>query len=267
MRIPRTNHISALLPGGGVLVAGGFSSFLTGTSELYDPATETWTATGFLSAGRQFALVSVLHDGKVLIAGGGTFGTDTVPLTELFDPETNMWSSPGPLHEGRIFHTMTLLSNGKVLVVGGVGSGGTLRTAELYDPATGQWRLTGQLATERLFHTATLLSDGRVLVSGGSSSFDTHDETSLDSAELYDPVTELWIPAGRMSLPRGGHVGVTRRSCYLTANSCWQAAVMEKICFTVPTFITQSPEPGLPDLSFTFPVSVIPRLCSTTDGS
>jgi hypothetical protein len=158
---------------------------------------------------RQFPLALVLPDGKVLMAGGGIFQLEMVALAELYDPATGTWNAAGTLHDGRIFHTMTLLSNGKVLVVGGVGTGGVLQSAELYDPATRQWRRTGELATKRLFHTATLLPNGKVLVAGGSSEFDTHDETSLNSAELYDPVTEQWLPAGHMSLPRGGHAALT----------------------------------------------------------
>jgi len=44
---------------------------------------------------------------------------------------------------------------------------------------------TGSLATGRVYHAQTLLPNGKVLVTGGVG----NGNTSLSSAELYDPVT------------------------------------------------------------------------------
>lgn len=52
----------------------------------------------------------------------------------------------------------------------------------------------------RAGQTATLLPDGRVLVTGGHWDF-----TALRSAELYDPSTASFAPAGRMNVPRQSH--------------------------------------------------------------
>jgi hypothetical protein len=51
---------------------------------------------------------------------------------------------------------------------------------------------------------AVLLPDGRVLVPGG---YIAH-ETATPSADLYDPETGTWAPAGFMSNPRTGHVAI-----------------------------------------------------------
>ncbi len=52
----------------------------------------------------------------------------------------------------------------------------------------------------RAEHTATLLSDGKVLVAGGLGY-----TGMLDSAELYDPTTNRWAPAGTMPVNVYGH--------------------------------------------------------------
>ena len=49
-------------------------------------------------------------------------------------------------------------------------------------------------------HTATLLNDGRVLVIGGHG---VHGIRA--TAELFDPSTGIWSPAGRMARPRARH--------------------------------------------------------------
>jgi len=117
------------------------------------------------------------------------------------------WSFTGSLNIGRYNHTATLLSDGKVLVAGGNGfSGGhnrILDSAELYDPVTEKWNATGRLNVPRTGHTATLLKHGRVLITGG---FDGRDlDSTLNSAELYDPVTGTWSITGSLNAPRIYH--------------------------------------------------------------
>ncbi len=57
------------------------------------------------------------------------------------------------------------------------------------------------MSTKRAAHTATLLDDGKVLVVGGFVA----GGRSLSSAELFDPATNRFTPAGAMTVPRAGH--------------------------------------------------------------
>lgn len=57
------------------------------------------------------------------------------------------------------------------------------------------------LITARYDHTATLLNDGTVLVAGGYGA----SSNALNTAEIYDPVTTLWTPAGNMGVARRDH--------------------------------------------------------------
>jgi hypothetical protein len=56
------------------------------------------------------------------------------------------------------------------------------------------------MATQRAAHTATLLPDGKVLVAGGFTG-----GGSLASAEVFDPATSTFAPAGNMNASRAGH--------------------------------------------------------------
>ncbi|HMP82275.1 MAG TPA: kelch repeat-containing protein, partial [Verrucomicrobiota bacterium] len=183
----RASHTATLLPNGKVLVAGGSSQsdiynvFFPTSTELYDPATGSWSASGNLNLGLASHTATLLSDGKVLVAGGyGIYSTSRD--AESYDPATGSWSDAGGLATSREYHTATLLPNGKVLLTGGRGYSGVLDSAELYDPASGSSSLTDSLATTREFHTATLLLNGKVLIAGGNNL-----DNSLASAELFNP--------------------------------------------------------------------------------
>jgi len=137
-------------------------------------------------------------------------------VTSVQAQQPGVWSATGSLGTARSYgHTATLLANGKVLVVGGPdGSSPCCRqlgNAELYDPATGQWSATGSLSTPRVGHIAVRLANGKVLVAGGGTSYlpviginYTYNNAEI-SAEIYDPDSAAWSPAGNLSVARMSH--------------------------------------------------------------
>jgi len=208
----RYYHSATTLPGGKVLVAGGtFSAtgstftFLAST-ELYDPATGTWSSAGTLTPARAYHASTLLQDGRVLLTGG--CDVDNLGPSELYDPVTNTWSSAGDgTPTRRLHHTATLLQDGKVLAVGGLGGqhDETLASTEIFDPGTHAWTSAGNLTTGRSFHTATLLPNGKVLIAGGTTNVALLSTGPTATAELYDPGTNTWHDAPPMTTARNGH--------------------------------------------------------------
>ena len=177
----RNNDTATLLPNGKVLISGGFSTAALTTAELYDPTTETFSATGSMSVARVSHTATLLNagpnSGKVLIAGGASISA----VAELYDPGTGNFSSSGALAAERGGHTATPLNDGTVLVAGGTDfSGNILAACELFDATSMTFAGTGSLQTPREANTATLLKDGTVLVTGGLSPTGV-----LATAELY----------------------------------------------------------------------------------
>ncbi len=165
-----------------VLVAGGNDETDTPVSstELYDPASGTWTTNLDMLSMRAQQTATLLPNGNVLMAGGYD-GTNGVALTELyFAPpiiSPGMWTLTGSLTNALSLHTATLLPNGKVLVTGGslTSNNNASATAQLYNPANGTWTGTNALGKARYAHTATLLPNGEVLVAGGTTNqYDSH---------------------------------------------------------------------------------------------
>lgn len=196
----RFSPSATLLSNGEVLVAGGSGNGVTlSSSELYNPVSKTFSATGSMSTPRGALTATLLPNGKVLIVGGisGQAGGGFLSSAELYDPSTRIFTITGTMNVARSGHSATLLPNDKVLIVGGGLSGQT--SAELYDPATGIFTLTGGMNSFRVGHTATLLPNGKVLVAGCTGG------DGSNTAELYDPLTGIFSPTGNMNAARGYH--------------------------------------------------------------
>lgn len=184
LHVDRDGHTATLLPNEKVLIAGGLQTTTPGygnclnSTELFDPASQTFALGPTMSVTRCGHRATLLPTGKVLIVGGSGASA------ELYDPVGNTFTSTGAMTVRRGDPTATLLLNGQVLVAGGytaVGPG-TTNSAELYDPATGTFTATASMWVARQEHTATLLPGGRVLVAGG-----TDGTTDLSSAEIFTP--------------------------------------------------------------------------------
>ena len=163
-----------------------------------------WSVIASMSGARNGHTATLLADGKVLVAGGGTASA------ELYDPSTGAWTATGNMIQARAGHTATLLLDGRVLVTGGhSGDGGYPpsdrdRSAELYAPATGTWTATGAMSLPHYGGTATLLLDGTVLLAGGDSRVGNSSGEG-NSAELYHPARGTWSDAGGMIEKRVHH--------------------------------------------------------------
>lgn len=140
----RTFHSATRLANGKVLIAGGVvglwtdNSFRTADAALFDPLTNSFTATGQMRRGRSDHVATLLSNGNVLITGGitGPFYDKTyTPTAEMYDIHSGTFSDVGDMTTTRDHYTATLLSNGKVLLAGGLVDETCLRSAELYAPA------------------------------------------------------------------------------------------------------------------------------------
>ena len=202
LAVPRTGHTATALSDGRILITGGRDGDgnLVAASEIFDPETQTSSASATLNTARVDHSATVLADGRVLVAGG-TGDSGPLSSAEIFDP-----ANPGagfqvvasPMTSARTRHTATLLNNGTVLIAGGETGG----TAEIFDPTTRSFTPTlWNLHVARNGHTATLFTDDSVLLAGGNTA----------SMELFTPARS------KIHARRGNDVSCAHRSLGIRA--------------------------------------------------
>ena len=218
MAWPREFHTLTALPDGRVLASGGFAvgghdEGIWRSAELYDPHTDSWTATTPLSTRRASHTATLLDDGRVLVVGGrgGAVGEERVLATaELFDPVAGTWSPAAPPGHARAGHAAALLGDGTVVVISGEDADGdVVAEGEVYDPAADAWRELRPV--EHPTRAAELARYGvaplaRALVLGGVLSVDGQ-ELELTRAAHIGPGQTSWSPVFPSShTARSGHV-------------------------------------------------------------
>jgi len=99
--------------------------------QRYDPASKAWGEPAQMAQGRVRAQITLLPDGRVLVAGGvpltstpvdGGYSVTEGPAiatSELYDPKTNTWTPGLSLHSARQGGQAMTLVDGSVVVFGG----------------------------------------------------------------------------------------------------------------------------------------------------
>ena len=167
-------------------------------------ASSTWASSnpnviGVSSAGLATAVAT--GNTTITATSGSMNGTAALVVTT--------GTTQANLNTSRYQHSSTILNNGQILVAGGVncptpGSCTYLNSAELYNPATNTFTTTGPMATARSA-PAVLLNSGKVFIAGGYTCDGSGNCSSLDSAEIYDPIAGTFSSAGTMGMARSGH--------------------------------------------------------------
>ncbi len=116
-----------VLLSGGVLVPDLLNVANTAAianADLYNPATNTWTATT-MSQARTAHSATRLPNGTVMVCGGSQgllTALVTIDAVASFNPTTNAWTDLAPLTAPRAGHSAAVLPDGMLVLLGGGGT-------------------------------------------------------------------------------------------------------------------------------------------------
>ena len=162
--------VSAMIAGK-LYVAGGYR--MGGAVDLvdvYDPATDTWTALAALPATRDHACGGAI-DGELIVAGGRTSQNAPLPDVWSFAPGTNTWTARPPMPTGRGGTGCGVIA-GALYVTGGEGNSaapsGVFPQVEAFTPATNTWQQLAEMPEPR-HGVGGAVWDGALYLCGGAN--------------------------------------------------------------------------------------------------
>ena len=180
-------------------------------SEIYDPASGTWTsAVPPIPVGSAGYQAVKLPAGQVLAMGGGKpSDTPMYPFVQRYDPGSNSVTPMVDLIWARRDLVATVLLDGRVLAAGGTDSGFSTSVAEVYDAAggpNGVTQATFPMNEARRNAVGSLLPSGDVLVTGGVQTQPGAPPVSHSvTGEVWNAATGHWSVVGSMSTARVAH--------------------------------------------------------------
>jgi N-acetylneuraminic acid mutarotase len=219
-----------LLKDGRIVAFGGAisGSSLATTPMIFDPGTGVWTNPSLSPSsaawsGRVSHTATQLASGKLYLVGGQSLGSGGITRFDRqvyrWDPVTNTLERVADMPSRREKHHAYALSSGpnagKLFIFGGaipsLDETSTYPSAGsfLYDESTNTWTMGPFMTTQRTYFASSEVTGGRILASGGVASLAIPTITAIDNADLYDPLANVWLSAGKMSGPRGAHLQET----------------------------------------------------------
>src|SRR5262249_44326766 len=155
-----------------LLVIGGFGALSTGQlgivdTNIFNPATNTWTRVANMHFPRWYPTLTELSDGRYLaLSGNSTDASTWADTPEVYDPTSNTWTllsniDTSSVHEVEYPFTYELPS-GQVFVIGPEED-----NSHLLDVNNQTWTSTGPSG---LFNGSSIMyRPGKILYSGGAA--------------------------------------------------------------------------------------------------
>ncbi len=223
-----------VLADGKVLVAGGRREWSHNTTEVYDPATGTFTAAANMPTAFEPTNASVLPGGDII------FTADYNRQLMRYQAASGTWNMSGPQRSTARESTLSRLPDGNVLIAGGSAQNDATTYAAIWDQAC-----AGQLTTVPV-RTQTTGGDA------GTVSFNLNAAPGcrFEAANLPDWLTVAG--ANPQQMPAGGTASVTFNT---TANLTGASRSASFLLGNEPVTVTQVASANCPSAPVVSPAT------------
>jgi hypothetical protein len=238
--------------------------------EIYDPATDSWTAGASSLVARGLSATAVIG-GKLYIAGGtagGAGGYVAYANLEIYDALTDSWSMGAPL-PNLLTAAGGAAFGGKFYVFGGeVGPNSNNQqitgSVQIYDPVLNTWITGTSMPTPRQLMVVGVIN-GKIYIASGNNSSGNTDS----SVVVYDPITDSWSAAADEPNPRSyPAAAVVDGKLFVAGGNDPSSGTATAEVFTPDLYSAQIQQPINPDGSSVFNVrrGVVPVKFTLTDN-
>ncbi|MFO1053732.1 MAG: kelch repeat-containing protein [Planctomycetota bacterium] len=203
---PRGGLVAASA-GGKALFAGGFDGFApSGTVDIYDDATGTWS-TASLSQARMLNEGTAAAVGtRICLVGGQTGVTTMSNVIDVYDASSGGWSSTA-MSVARLRPGVAVVGSSVLIAGGTMDNHVSTNLVEVFDPATATFGSTQQLSVARGDLVGVTLG-GRAMFAGGwtrtttaARRVDILDTASVETVRLGTPANADALRPGMTSGP------------------------------------------------------------------
>lgn len=181
-------------------VGGGFT--LSNVTEVYDPATDTWT-TG--------ASMPQASDGKATIVNGEIYvmsarSNPNLNLNQAYNPSTNQWSTKTPMPDRNGWCAASAVIGNKIYVIGGYTSSPHRNIVQIYDTISDSWTAgTPPPISMGGYVTGAVTigtQDSPRVELFGLTEYATTISNGSTANQIYDPSTDNWTIVDSMPTSR-----------------------------------------------------------------
>jgi len=156
------------------------------TGGRYDPATDTWTATGTAGAPSGRWYHGAVWTGEVMIIFAGTDGDDYFNTGGRYDPDTNTWTATSTVNAPTKRYLLYPVWTGEQMIIwGGKVSS---RSGGRYDPDTNTWTpMSDEDPGANRARHAAVWTGTEMIIWGGEVGVQDYNFGSV-----YDPILATW---------------------------------------------------------------------------
>jgi N-acetylneuraminic acid mutarotase len=199
---------------GGSLRAGQWTTELTDVTEVYDPATDTWTTKTSMHMPKAGLSASVV-DGKIYLIGGFTQSANGAYQTSnenlVYDPVADSWTTKTSIPTPTLDYATAVVDD-KIYVISGTSraySDDLIDLNQIYDPKTDTWgqgapiptaiqqAAAGATTGSVSIFNASGKSAKAIYVMGGFTGF----YWPRNLTQVYDPESDTWSFGADMPTP------------------------------------------------------------------
>jgi N-acetylneuraminic acid mutarotase len=180
-----------------IYVISGWTSGPVIHNQIYDPATDTWSAGAPIPVPVWEAKAATVANGSICVVGGEGLPAGYM---QIYDPVADSWSS-GPSTPAPVLIGAMVAVGDDLYYTGGANGYSPATNLFKYDAALGDWVTLADMPEARVAHAMVVGVDGMLYVVGGGIT-GSNDADGVATADVYDPLSDEWSSAPDMAVAR-----------------------------------------------------------------
>lgn len=185
--------------GARIYVFGGEAPGYLNTTQIYDPATRSWSLGAPMPISASWASAAPMVDG-IHVVGGVTSSSAAVSSHWIYDPAADIWRA-GPDVPTPVAGATAQVVSGRMVVMGGIdGPSHHSANVHIYDLASGSWMAGTPVPGARINWSSAVLGGAIYGAGGGTPGINTGNELLR-----YVPTSNAWTVLTPLQQPREAH--------------------------------------------------------------